>query len=213
MSKKNKKKMKEEEVVVDGQQTTETSQQNAEKESEETVNQEEANEQPNATNEEEVPTPTEEEKLMAALAESEAKLEDLHDKYLRQMAEFENYRKRTLKEKSELVLNGSANLMTAVLPVLDDMDRALDSMAKTDDAVACCEGFKLIARNFRNILEQNGLKQIETEGQKFDTDFHEAIAMMPAADEGQKGDIIDCIQPGYKLNDKVLRHSKVVVAN
>lgn len=111
MSKKNKKKMKEDEVVVDGQQTTETSQQNAEKESAETVNQEEANEQPNAANEEEVPTPTEEEKLMAALAESEAKLEDLHDKYLRQMAEFENYRKRTLKEKSELVLNGSANLM------------------------------------------------------------------------------------------------------
>lgn len=152
-----------------------------------------------------------EEQLRAALAEAEEKLAAEHDRYLRQLAEFENYRKRTLKEKSELVLNGSASLMTAVLPVLDDMDRALDALTKTDDAAACCEGFRLIATKFRNTLEQNGMKQIETAGQPFDTDFHEAIAMMPAPDESQKGKIMDCVQAGYMLNDKVLRHAKVVV--
>ena len=157
--------------------------------------------------------PTEEEKLKASLADAEVKLAELNDRYLRQMAEFENYRKRTLKEKSELILNGSANLMKAVLPVLDDMARALDSMEKTNDAEACCEGFKLITRNFHTILEQNGLKAIETKGQAFDTDFHEAVALLPATDEAPKGTIIDCIQTGYKLNDKVLRHAKVVVAD
>ena len=156
---------------------------------------------------------TEEEKLLKALAEAEAKYNDLHDKYLRQMAEFENYRKRTLKEKSEIILNGSANLMTAVLPVLDDMDRALDAMAKTDDAESCREGFRLIATKFRTTLEQNGLKRIETESQPFDTDFHEAVAMVPATDDMPKGQVIDCVQTGYKLNDKVIRHAKVVVAN
>lgn len=179
----------------------------------ETTKEQEASEETEQAACEETSEETTEEKLQAALADADEKFNELHDRYLRQMAEFENYRKRTLKEKSELILNGSANLMTAVLPVLDDMDRALDAVTKTEDVAACCEGFKLIARNFRNILEQNGLKQIETSGQKFDTDFHEAIAMMPAADESQKGDIIDCIQPGYKLNDKVIRHSKVVVAN
>ena len=157
--------------------------------------------------------PTEEEKLKASLADAEVKLAELNDRYLRQMAEFENYRKRTLKEKSELILNGSANLMKAVLPVLDDMARALDSMEKTNDAEACCEGFKLITRNVHTILEQNGLKAIETKGQAFDTDFHEAVALLPATDEAPKGTIIDCIQTGYKLNDKVLRHAKVVVAD
>jgi len=159
------------------------------------------------------PSATEEEKLLSALSEAEEKFNELHDKYLRQMAEFENYRKRTLKEKSELVLNGSAHLMTAVLPILDDMDRALDAMAKTDDAASVREGFELIATKFRTTLEQNGLKKIETEGQPFDTDFHEAIAMVPATDDSQKGQVIDCVQKGYKLNDRVIRHSKVVVAN
>ena len=101
--------------------------------------------------------------------------------------------------------------MTAVLPVLDDMGRAIDALAKTEDTAACCEGFLLIANKLRATLEQNGMKQIETEGQPFDTDFHEAIAMMPAADESQKGKIMDCVQAGYMLNDKVLRHAKVVV--
>lgn len=217
MSKKKKhmKEMKEEAVKPTEAQATEEQSTEQEENVQENVqeNADDSQSADNAETTESEATASEEEKYQAALAEAEEKYNDLHDRYLRQVAEFENYRKRTLKEKSELILNGSANLMTAVLPVLDDMDRALDSMSKTDDAVACCEGFKLIARNFRNILEQNGLKQIDTEGQAFDTDFHEAIALMPASDESQKGQIVDCIQPGYKLNDKVLRHSKVVVAN
>ena len=156
---------------------------------------------------------TEEEKLLTALSEAEAKYNDLYDKYLRQMAEFENYRRRTLKEKSELILSGSANLMTAVLPILDDMGRALEAMNNTDDAASCREGFTLIANKFRTILEQNGLKKIETEGKAFDTDFHDAVALMPATDEMPKGTVIDCVQTGYTLNDKVLRHAKVVVAD
>lgn len=190
------------------------------KTAEETVTEAEATQAAeNATKEEQQEQPAEEtqeeisveEQLRVTLAETEEKLAAEHDRYLRQMAEFENYRKRTLKEKSELVLNGSASLMTAVLPVLDDMGRAIDALAKTEDTAACCEGFLLIANKLRATLEQNGMKQIETEGQPFDTDFHEAIAMMPAADESQKGKIMDCVQAGYMLNDKVLRHAKVVV--
>lgn len=187
-----------EEVIAEAEATQAT--ENATNEESQDQSAEEAKEEVNA-----------EEELRAALAEAEEKLAAEHDRYLRQMAEFENYRKRTLKEKSELVLNGSASLMTAVLPVLDDMGRALDALTKTEDTAACCEGFRLIANKLRSTLEQNGMKQIETEGQSFDTDFHEAIAMMPAADESQKGKIMDCVQAGYMLNDKVLRHAKVVV--
>ena len=171
------------------------------------------NSQSSQSSEDSQSSATEEEKLLSALSEAEEKFNELHDKYLRQMAEFENYRKRTLKEKSELILNASAKLMTAVLPVLDDMDRAHDAMATTDDAASIREGFELIATKFRSILEQNGLKKIDTEGQSFDTDFHEAIAMVPATDDSLKGQVIDCVQKGYKLNDRVIRHSKVVVAN
>ena len=204
MSKKKKKYMKE--VTEETNEARETS---------ETIESSQPNESSEASqaSESSETSATEEEKLLAALAEADEKYNDLHDKYLRQMAEFENFRKRTIKEKSELILNGSAKLMTAVLPILDDMDRALDAMEKSEDEESCREGFKLIAGKFRSTLEQNGLKQIETEGQAFDTDFHEAIAMIPAADESQKGQVIDCVQPGYKLNDKVIRHSKVVVAN
>ena len=171
------------------------------------------NSQSSQSSEDSQSSATEEEKLLSALSEAEEKFNELHDKYLRQMAEFENYRKRTLKEKSELILNASAKLMTAVLPVLDDMDRAHDAMATTDDAASIREGFELIATKFRSILEQNGLEKIDTEGQPFDTDFHEAIAMVPATDDSLKGQVIDCVQKGYKLNDRVIRHSKVVVAN
>ena len=207
MSKKNKKHImkKEEEKVeeaIKSEQTEQTEQAEEAEQAEQTEQSEEAGE-----------AATEEEKLLAALSEAEAKYNDLHDKYLRQMAEFENYRKRTLKEKSELILNGSAHLMTAVLPILDDMDRALDAMSKTDDADSVREGFTLIANKFRSTLEQNGLRKIETVGKAFDTDFHEAIALMPATDELPKGTVIDCVQTGYTLNEKVLRHSKVVVAD
>lgn len=161
----------------------------------------------------EAPQPEEsnEEKLAKALKEAEEKLAEMQQKSLYQMAEFDNYRKRTMKEKSEIILTASASLMTAVLPVLDDMDRALESMEKTNDAEACCEGFKLIAAKLRDTLEKNGLKKMEAVGEVFDADYHEAIAIVPAPTEEQKGRIIDCIQQGYKMNDKVLRHPKVVV--
>ena len=149
--------------------------------------------------------------LKLQLAEAEAKNAELQDKYLRQAAEFDNYRKRTIKEKAELIKSAAEKLMVAELPVVDDMDRALENMEKGMDADACIEGFKLIVHKFNNILTQNGLEKIETDGQEFDTDFHEAIALIPAPSEELKGKILDCVQPGYKLGDKVIRHAKVAV--
>ncbi|MBQ7966315.1 MAG: nucleotide exchange factor GrpE [Bacteroidaceae bacterium] len=149
--------------------------------------------------------------LKLQLAEAETKNAELQDKYLRQAAEFDNYRKRTIKEKAELIKSAAEKLMVAELPVLDDMDRALENMEKGMDADACIEGFKLIAHKFQNILTQNGLEKIETENQEFDTDYHEAIALIPAPSEELKGKILDCVQPGYKLGDKVIRHAKVAV--
>ena len=149
--------------------------------------------------------------LKLQLAEAEAKKADLQDKYLRQAAEFDNYRKRTIKEKAELIKSAAEKLMVAELPVIDDMDRALENMEKGMDADACIEGFKLIVHKFKNILAQNGLEKIETDSQEFDTDFHEAIALIPSPAEELKGKILDCVQPGYKLGDKVIRHAKVAV--
>lgn len=149
--------------------------------------------------------------LKLQLAEAETKNAELQDKYLRQAAEFDNYRKRTIKEKAELIKSAAEKLMVAELPVLDDMDRALENMEKGMDADACIEGFKLIAHKFQNILTQNGLEKIETDNQEFDTDYHEAIALIPAPSEELKGKILDCVQPGYKLGDKVIRHAKVAV--
>ena len=149
--------------------------------------------------------------LKLQLAEAETKNAELQDKYLRQAAEFDNYRKRTIKEKAELIKSATEKLMVAELPVLDDMDRALENMEKGMDADACIEGFKLIVHKFQNILTQNGLEKIETDNQEFDTDYHEAIALIPAPSEELKGKILDCVQPGYKLGDKVIRHAKVAV--
>lgn len=149
--------------------------------------------------------------LKLQLAEAETKNAELQDKYLRQAAEFDNYRKRTIKEKAELIKSAAEKLMVAELPVLDDMDRALENMEKGMDADACIEGFKLIVHKFQNILTQNGLEKIETDNQEFDTDYHEAIALIPAPSEELKGKILDCVQPGYKLGDKVIRHAKVAV--
>lgn len=169
-------------------------------------------------NTESVDQPTEQEEplsevdqLKLQLAEAEAKNAELQDKYLRQAAEFDNYRKRTIKEKAELIKSAAEKLMVAELPVVDDMDRALENMEKGMDADACIEGFKLIVHKFKNILAQNGLEKIETDGQDFDTDYHEAIALIPAPSEELKGKILDCVQPGYKLGDKVIRHAKVAV--
>ena len=149
--------------------------------------------------------------LKAQLAEAEAKVAELQDRYLRQAAEFDNYRKRTMKEKAELIKSAAEKVIVAELPIVDDMDRALDNMEKGMDADACIEGFKLIAQKFKNTLVQQGLEKIETEGQDFDTDYHEAIALIPAPTEELKGKILDCVQAGYKLGDKVIRHAKVAV--
>ena len=149
--------------------------------------------------------------LKLQLAEMQEKNAELQDRYLRQAAEFDNYRKRTMKEKAELIKSAAEKLMVAELPVIDDMDRALENMEKGADVEACIEGFKLIVQKFKNILTQQRLEKIETEGQDFDTDFHEAIALIPAPTEELKGKILDCVQQGYKLGDKVIRHAKVAV--
>ena len=154
---------------------------------------------------------TEEEQLKLQLAEAEAKIAELQDRYLRQAAEFDNYRKRTMKEKAELIKSAAEKVLVAELPIVDDMDRALDNMEKGMDADACIEGFKLIAQKFKNTLAQQGLEKIDTDGQDFDTDYHEAIALIPAPTEELKGKILDCVQAGYKLGDKVIRHAKVAV--
>lgn len=161
----------------------------------------------NPAEEQEAPEATEEDKL----AETEAKLAEMQDKYLRQVAEFDNYRKRTMKEKAELILNGAEKTITAFLPVLDDMERALKNMEKAEDVAAVKEGVELIFQKFIKTLETQGVKRIETENADFNTDIHEAIAQVPAPSDEMKGKVIDCVQTGYTLNDKVIRHSKVAV--
>lgn len=152
-----------------------------------------------------------EENLNDELKQTQEELADYKDKYLRLAAEFDNYRKRTMKEKTELILNGSEKAINSILPVLDDLERAVSNLGKTEDAKTIEEGIKLIYSKFVQTLEQNGLKEIESIGKELDTDFHEAIALVPTQDEKQKGKIIDCTQKGYILNDKVIRHAKVVI--
>lgn len=152
---------------------------------------------------------TDAEKLEAANEE----IAQLKDKYLRQVAEFDNYRKRTLKEKTELILNGGEKVLSALLPILDDFDRAIENIQKSDDVYALKEGVELIAGKLNKTLASQGLQKMDTIGKPFDTDYHEAIALVPAQDEDKKNLVMDCVQPGYMLNDKVLRHAKVVVGN
>ena len=144
-------------------------------------------------------------------AEYEATIADLKHKYLRQAAEFDNYRKRVLKEKSELIQNGGESVISSLLPIIDDFERALQNMKKSDDTAALKEGVELIYQKFMKTLESNGLKTIETKEADFNTDFHEAVAMIPAPNDESKGKVVDCVQKGYKLNDKVIRHAKVAV--
>ena len=153
-----------------------------------------------------------EEQLANMLAEAQQMVEEQKDKYLRLSAEFDNYRKRTLKEKAELIKNGGEKTLPAILPVLDDFERALKNMEASEETKAMKEGVELIFRKFQKILGQEGLQKIETEGQAFDTDFHEAIALIPAPSEDLKGKMLDCVQTGYMLNEKVIRHAKVAVA-
>ena len=154
---------------------------------------------------------TAEEKLQKELDEANDKIATLEDKYLRQAAEFDNYRKRTIKEKAEIIKNGGERAIESILPVLDDFERALANMAKDENAAEIMTGIELIYNKFVGIMKQNGLQKIETEGADFNTDYHEAIAMVPAFEEGQKGKVLDCIQTGYMLNEKVIRHAKVAV--
>ena len=145
------------------------------------------------------------------LEKAQEQIDELKDKYLRSVAEFDNYRKRTLKEKAELILNGSEKAVGAVLPILDDMERAIANGEKTDDPLVLREGISLIYAKFQKVLESLGVKEIETTDADFDTDVHEAIAMVPGMGDDKKGKVLDCVQKGYKLNEKVIRHAKVAV--
>ena len=153
-----------------------------------------------------------EEQLLKELDEKQKEVDELQDKHLRLSAEFDNYRKRTLKEKAELIKNGAEKTLTAILPILDDFERALKNLEVSEETKAMYEGVELIFNKFNKVLNQEGLQVIETKDKEFDTDFCEAIALVPAPSEEMKGKILDCVQTGYMLNDKVIRHAKVVVA-
>ena len=179
-------------------------------EKEEPVKVTEQTEEQESTSQEEAQETTAEEEV-SPTAELENQIAELKDKYLRQVAEFDNYRKRTLKEKTELILNGGENILKSLLPVIDDMERAQKSMEKSEDLSSIKEGINLVFKKFVTTLENAGLKKIDTDGKDFNTDEHEAIAMIPAPTDDMKGKVIDCVQPGYKLNDKVIRHAKVAI--
>lgn len=153
-------------------------------------------------------TPAEEKDPLEAAKEE---IEQLKTQILYKTAEFDNYRKRTLKEKAELILNGGEKAVGAILPVIDDMERAIENGEKTDDPQVLREGMELIYHKFMKALEGLGVKKIETENADFDTDLHEAVAMVPGMGDDKKGKVIDCLQTGYQLNEKVIRHAKVAV--
>ena len=152
-----------------------------------------------------------EEEEVDPLAKAQKEIEELKTQLLYKAAEFENYRKRTLKERAELILNGGEKAISAILPILDDMERAIANGAKTDDPQVLREGMELIYNKFVKTLEGQGVSKIETKDADFDTDLHEAVAMVPGMGDDKKGKVIDCLQEGYKLNDKVIRHAKVAV--
>ena len=146
------------------------------------------------------------------LEKAQAEAATYQDKYIRLMAEFDNYRKRMLQEKSDLILNGGSRVMESLLPILDDFDRALANMDKEEDVSSLKEGISLIIEKLYSTLSKQGLIKMDVIGKVFDVDYHEAIAMVPGMPDSDRGKVIDCVQPGYKLNDKVLRHAKVAVA-
>lgn len=146
------------------------------------------------------------------LEEATNRIAELNDKYIRLVAEFDNYRKRVMREKAELIKNGGEKIVTAILPIIDDMERAEKNMDKAEDVNAVKEGVSLIIEKFIKQLKHEGLEKIEAVGQDFDTDYHEAIAMVPGQPDEMKGKVIDCVMNGYKLNEKVIRHAKVAVA-
>jgi molecular chaperone GrpE len=139
-------------------------------------------------------------------------LAQMKDSYLRLMAEYDNYRKRTIKEKAELIRNGGERILTGLLPVIDDFERAIENVNNITDVKSIGEGIELIYSKFISFLNQNGVKPVDAKGHPFDDEIHDAVAIIPAPDESQKGFVVDCMQTGYMLNDKVIRHAKVVVA-
>ena len=161
------------------------------------------------TNEKETSDTSVEEK--DPLEKAQGEISELKNQLLYKVAEFENYRKRTLKERAELILNGGEKFITSILPVLDDMERAIENGTKTDDPEVLREGMTLIYQKFMKTLESQGVSKIDTKDADFDTDLHEAVAMVPGMGDDKKGKVIDCLQQGYKLNDKVIRHAKVAV--
>ena len=150
-------------------------------------------------------------KLSAELDTLKATIEKMQKDYLLLMAEFDNFRKRTLREKADLIKNGNENCMKAILPVIDDFERGLTAVENSNDLNAVKEGMNLIYNKFKSFLEQNGVKEIPTKDADFDTEYHEAVTTFPAPDPAQKGKVIDTVQKGYTLNDKVIRFAKVVV--
>lgn len=165
-------------------------------------------EQSTTANEESTETPEEE---VDPLEAAQAEIAELKKQILYKVAEFDNYRKRVIKEKADLIMNGGEKVITAILPVMDDMERALEQMRKAEDVQAVVEGVELIQKKFMGILEKQGVKPIETKDADFDVEVHEAIAQFPAPSEEMKNKVVDCTLKGYKLNEKVIRHAQVVV--
>ena len=191
--------MTEKDINIEGEETLEeapieeTDKESAENTAEETADQQE------------------EEAEKDPLEKAQEEIEELKTQLLYKAAEFDNYRKRTLKERTELILNGGEKVITAILPVLDDMERAIENGTKTDDPEVLREGMTLIYQKFMKTLEAQGVRKIDTKDADFDTDVHDAVAMVPGMGDDKKGKVIDCLQEGYKLNDKVIRHAKVAV--
>ena len=147
------------------------------------------------------------------LEKANEKIAELEDKYLRQAAEFDNYRRRVMKEKAELILNGGEKVLTEILPIVDDLERAEQQMEQMTDVDAVKQGVELIIDKFIKFLRSQGVQEIDTKDKDFDVNYHEAITMVPSQSDDQKGKVIDCVTKGYTLNDKVIRYAKVVVAN
>lgn len=200
--------MKKEEIKVDDlEQEKEQELETATTENEDVASEQETTEEDAATAEEPAAEPTVEEKLEAA----EQEIARVKDLYLRSVAEFDNYRRRTMKEKAEIILNGGARVIENLLPILDDIERAEANTEKDADIETLRQGLDLISKKLLDTLSHQGLKRMEAVGADFDTDFHEAVALVPTEDAEQKGKVIDCISPGYMLGDRVLRHAKVAV--
>ena len=194
---------KDEKVVLDSEE------QNTENvaSADETAAEEQTTANASATENEADAEPSLEEQLTMARSE----IEDLKTQALYKQAEFENFRKRVIKDKADLILNGSKSAVTALLPVVDDLERALTSMKKAEDVTAVTQGVELIYQKLIKVLAGLGVKQIETEGKEFNVDLHEAVAQVPGVPDEQKGFVIDCIEKGYTLNDQVIRYAKVAV--